>query len=198
MEAIIPKSVFLGVNMLVKNRPDDWYDKLYDELFYYEGNGGIFQLFKDRYQTTKQNDDIKFWRLFRCLYEQLEVVYPLMDIADILDEDYTPEIMYETMHKHEVKELNKLRNTALHGDEFIKLYRGQPFGDINGFSWTTDQNLAQWFATRTKTDLKPIVYIASIPREEIICYWNERKEKEVFMTPKFVLDYNIKLTKEEL
>jgi hypothetical protein len=121
-----------------------------------------------------------------------------MDIADILDEDYTPEIMYETMHKHEVKELNKLRNTALHGDEFIKLYRGQPFGDINGFSWTTDQNLAQWFATRTKTDLKPIVYIASIPREEIICYWNARKEKEVFMTPKFVLDYNIKLTKEEL
>jgi len=160
----------------------DWYDKLYDEIYHYEKSGGLISLFKDRYQTSLQEDDVKYIRLFRCLYEQLEQTYPLIDIQQFIYDDYTPELMYESMHKWEVPLLSAIRGSQ----DNIKLYRGQIKGKINGFSWTTDKNLACWFATRTNTKFAPTLITADVPTDDIWCFWNDREEKEVFAPPKHI------------
>lgn len=184
--------------MLKKQKQKDWFDTYYDEIHYYETSGGMYQLFKDRYQTEKQNDDVKFWRIFRCLYEHLEVVYPLVDVQDFLYIDYCPEIMHETMFHEEHEALASIRNKALSGLDFRTIYRGQPDGDINGYSWTLDENLAKWFATRGGRTKNPIIYKAQMPLEEIIVYWNGRKEKEIFAPPKYIHETSNKIEKEKL
>jgi hypothetical protein len=69
----------------------------------------------------------------------------------------------------------------------IQVWRGTWGIDIkaaaSGFSWTTDRDLACWFAMRMSAR-SPLVLLAEVRREMIACYTNDRDEKEiVLITP---------------
>jgi hypothetical protein len=83
-------------------------------------------------------------------------------------------------------------DTSSHPD-IIRVWRGTWGIGIKaattGFSWTTDRDLACWFAMRMSAR-SPLVLMAEVPRETIACYTNERGEKEVvlFTPPAAVVD----------
>lgn len=192
----IKKILFFLKDLILKLRMDknkiNWYSELFQEIDKYQ-KLGIKQLFIDWF--SGKFDDVVFWKLFRALYEELEYVYPLMDIQDIIYNAYTPEALYETMFDDEHEVLNSLRNHQL--SKVITIYRGQVEGDINGFSWTIDKKLAKWFSKRLGSK-NPIVYRATIPTEELYCFWNSRKEKEVFIPPKLLKAVAFEISKENL
>jgi hypothetical protein len=71
----------------------------------------------------------------------------------------------------------------------VRVWRGTcalPFSKaVRGYSWTTDRDVACWFAMRFSDAYKnPLVLTAEIEREMIGAYSNERKEREVvLLTP---------------
>jgi len=50
-----------------------------------------------------------------------------------------------------------------------------------GFSWTTDRNVACWFAIRLDDVGKPLVITAQIPKRDVLYFSNERTENELLL-----------------
>ena len=50
-----------------------------------------------------------------------------------------------------------------------------------GFSWTTDRNVACWFAIRLDDVGKPLVITAQIPKRDVLYYSNDRTENELLL-----------------
>lgn len=69
--------------------------------------------------------------------------------------------------------------------ENVNVYRGVgPKGTEKALSWTTEKNIAKWFAKRFAGDEKDCkIFAAEIDKNDIFAYTNERGEKEV------ILDY---------
>ena len=67
-------------------------------------------------------------------------------------------------------------------DEIV-VYRGLQGkkAKAKGFSWTTDEWRARWFANRWKTQNK--VFRAKIRKEDVFMYTDARNEKEVILNP---------------
>ena len=67
----------------------------------------------------------------------------------------------------------------------ITIYRGVEKNKKNStkaLSWTLNKDKAKWFATRYED--KGIMFTAKIKKEDVLAYFNSRKEEEV------VIDYN--------
>lgn len=82
------------------------------------------------------------------------------------------------MDQEELKIYNSLPNE-------ITIYRGVEDNKKNGvkaLSWTLNKDKAKWFATRYED--KGIMFTAKIKKEDVLAYFNSRKEEEV------VIDYN--------
>ena len=67
-------------------------------------------------------------------------------------------------------------------EEPFTIYRG---GHIQGFSWTTDIELAKWFANRWGK--KEPVWKATVSNGDVIGFYNGRKESEVIVYPPAML-----------
>lgn len=73
---------------------------------------------------------------------------------------------------------------SLPGPGPFTVYRGVggrgPARRVRGLSWTASRDRARWFAGRTGLWrlADPAVYAARVPREHVLAYTNERKEKE--------------------
>jgi hypothetical protein len=64
----------------------------------------------------------------------------------------------------------------------LVVYRGAGVGGERGFSWSTDQAMAMWFATRiAKTKRPAIVVTATIPPARVLGILNGRDESEVIV-----------------
>jgi len=71
----------------------------------------------------------------------------------------------------------------LPGDGPFKVYRGVAGTGaarrVRGFSWTGDFETAKWFADRFKNILdKPMVYEATVEKDMVLAYSNDRDEQE--------------------
>lgn len=74
-------------------------------------------------------------------------------------------------------------------DDTVTVYRGvTSFNaeNIKALSWTLDYEKAVWFAHRFDEDGK--VYEAQIAKEYILAYFNSRKEQEVIVDPKHLIN----------
>lgn len=85
-----------------------------------------------------------------------------------------------------------------HLPEIVRIWRGTHGITLRqaakGFSWTTDRDVACWFAFFRNTDRAPQVITAIIPKEQIAYFSNERSEQEAVLMkpPKSVcIDRNI-------
>lgn len=90
------------------------------------------------------------------------------------------------MHKEELAAYNKLPKT-------VHVYRGVTSGrkqDIQSMSWTTDLDMAVWFAKRFGK--KGFVCEADIAKEDILAYWDLSNEAEVVVNPQKLKDVQVK------
>lgn len=96
-----------------------------------------------------------------------------------------------------IRFFKKANRKMLLGDENLKalssmqeqivVYRGlQRNASVQGLSWTTDQQVASWFATRF--DNNGDVYKAIIEKSRILAYFGDRGEQEVVLNPKDLID----------
>jgi hypothetical protein len=92
------------------------------------------------------------------------------------------------MKEEEMKVYNEL-------PDIVTIYRGlipKSFSKrrkqiIRGFSWTLDKDKAKWFALRyTFDDNESLLVTATILKEHIAFYCNDREEQEVVVNPKFL------------
>lgn len=68
----------------------------------------------------------------------------------------------------------------LSDDDMVTIYRGVGVNSYKGLSWTTDKNVAEWFAKRFKTDGdKGYVFTGRVHKKDIIGLFNSRNEQEV-------------------
>lgn len=68
--------------------------------------------------------------------------------------------------------------------EKVTIYRGiRDEKYIKGFSWTVSKDKGIWFAKRFDTD-NQILLETVIDKKDILCYTDERDEKEVIINPK--------------
>ena len=69
--------------------------------------------------------------------------------------------------------------------ETIRVWRGVSGIPANkarqGFSWTTDRNVACWFAVRMDDVGMPLVVTAQIPKRDVLYYSNYRTENELLL-----------------
>jgi hypothetical protein len=69
--------------------------------------------------------------------------------------------------------------------ETIRVWRGvsgiSAKNARQGFSWTTDRNVACWFAIRLDDVGKPLVITAQIPKRDVLYYSNDRTENELLL-----------------
>ena len=66
-------------------------------------------------------------------------------------------------------------------DGEFRIYRG---GTPNGFSWSLDKGIAEWFATRFKSiGIVDKVYTMLVTKAEVLWYTDERNEQEVVLIP---------------
>lgn len=83
------------------------------------------------------------------------------------------------MNRGEQKKFNKL-------PERVTIYRGVYNPDYkNGFSWTIDKRIANWFANRYE-DEQSYVYECIVDKKDILCYLDIRNEKEVIIDPEIL------------
>lgn len=71
------------------------------------------------------------------------------------------------------------------GDNVI-VYRGQPYRDghgIMGLSWSICFEVAETFATSTDSLPHGWVFTATVPRQAIVCFLEERGEDELIIAP---------------
>lgn len=68
--------------------------------------------------------------------------------------------------------------------ETITVYRGCKEGqNENGYSYTTDESIASWFANRFNNGTPKVVEL-TVKKEDILAYTNSRGEKEVIIVKK--------------
>jgi hypothetical protein len=73
----------------------------------------------------------------------------------------------------------------------LTVYRGYrlPRGTREGWSWTTDQAKAEWFARRLLVQGdKPMLVSGTLPKVDVIAYFTRRGESEVVAAPRSVKD----------
>lgn len=80
--------------------------------------------------------------------------------------------------------MNKDELAVLKGlPDIVTIYRGVRSEDYKyGFSWTLSKSKAEWFATRFERDT-PILLKTTVSREDILCYTDNRNEREIIIDP---------------
>ena len=125
--------------------------------------------------------------------------------ARMTKEAFTKGVMYAaTMKEMFCREMiplfkKKKFDKSLYNDTKSKLpkelvlYRGCGEDEVKkgkyGFSWTTDRNVAEWFAKRTAkmNNINTVICTCKANVDDIIAYVNNRNEKEcIFLQPKDV------------
>jgi hypothetical protein len=72
----------------------------------------------------------------------------------------------------------------------LTIYRGYDSkrGNPNGWSWTTDQRIAEWFAVRLsgKRSGKPCIAVGAAARDDVLAHFTGRDEAEVLIDSQHV------------
>ena len=124
--------------------------------------------------------DIEYWTILGFLWSMAH--WPSESLNDwiYLFSSDRPK-RHKLMSLKEQKIFNEL-------PEKVKIYRGHDKDHLDGLSWSLDKNIAEFFAyryVRRKSDCDFIVTEKTVPKEDIVCYLNDRKENEVIYIENF-------------
>lgn len=137
-----------------------------------------------RRQTTRSASTAKrkaFWETFAEVYIDTENWYELPQrlwCEQWIDSDrnkYHAWMLEGMMNEDERADYDALPDR-------ITVYRGwHRERGADGWSWTTERGVAEWFAARFRPDgATPQVATGEVEKRHVLAYWTRRKESEVF------------------
>ena len=143
------------------------------------------------------DDDKEFWKHFCECYKNDEYINKFFMVeAPISHEEG---ILSLQKHKnqilkilnlkrpHRINMMTKEEQKALNSmPDVIRIFRGFSLDELeNGFSWTVDFEMAEWFTNRTNGDF---VLAGYAKKPDVIAYITGRDEEEILIDPKNVFD----------
>jgi hypothetical protein len=114
-------------------------------------------------------------------------------LSSVWEHDHD-EVIAAAANKQQLRHMFRYAAFPLPSDlpDVVTVWRGtsgQPFKEARktGYSWTTDRDMACWFAMRFADNYGyPLVLTANVSKSDIVLFSNERCESEavIFRTPK--------------
>jgi HD-GYP domain-containing protein (c-di-GMP phosphodiesterase class II) len=165
-------------------------DKNFKSLFLIIDQRIVFSAFKEYFNLISNNEKFD---VFMRIYINLDYGF------HYLDNDFIEEIFSFRTEDFNEKLKNDLKR-IIKEEDIITIYRGESTESKNineAFSWTTDINIAAFFATRFNVYGR--IYKAKIKTEDIINYIDKRDESEIIIKPKDLIDVeNLNLLNSEV
>ncbi|MGL5315907.1 MAG: hypothetical protein ACRC92_21810 [Peptostreptococcaceae bacterium] len=110
--------------------------------------------------------------LFTQSYESTEL--PYQDFDDIME-------LYYFLEGEDLQVLSTKVEINYDDNDMVEIYRGQLEGYDFNISWTTDYDIAKFFATRWGKN--GVIYKAKVHKNDIWYTSNDRSEKEIILKP---------------
>jgi hypothetical protein len=118
-----------------------------------------------------------FWYLFHEIWTNTESVFLHHQILNDMVGYHWNKTRFDFLSDDEL-------NTYKHLSKKIQVFRGCCQHNVNGWSWTTDRNTAEWFAHRfSMGDAEPQLVLAIIQKSDIIGLYMGRGEEEICVRP---------------
>lgn len=132
-------------------------------------------------QYSLEMDDETYWSLLADVWQHQEQV-------GVCHEIFTDLFLSDRPQREKLMEDDE-RAALAQLPEQVTIYRGVTGDEDEGFSWTTDKRIAEWFASRAATTYtfaknNPLVMTGTVNRKDIVAYLLE--EKEVIVFPEYV------------
>lgn len=124
--------------------------------------------------------DVDYWEILADLWRDSENI---RQNAEMWEDFLTaPRGSKENLMSEDEREA-----LAAMADRFT-IYQGHTFDRDDGWSWTTDEKTAVWFARRfaSMEDSTPLVTVATVDKSEVVAYFLGRGEHEIIVDPDMV------------
>jgi hypothetical protein len=138
---------------------------------------------------------VKFWNLVRAVWVDSENFDPSDHWEDMVESDVPHRgFMTHTEDRRKLRDMPDMltvyRGIRVPVDSEDMDYDVEEVG-LGGMSWTLDEWRAKFFAKRYgRPDLASIVVTATIPKDSVVAYINDRSEDEIILMPHAVIDYD--------
>lgn len=159
--------------------------KLFEELFEQKDFSSLLMRPASNVKLTLLKDIIEKYNE-NFLYDLFLTWYISSDYGfSVISPDLVKKLVRLKSDEEKAKTAEKIRDMP----EVITVYRGE--GDkstpyYNAYSWTTDINVAKFFALRHNNGTSAKIYKAVINKKDIIEYLDDRNESEVLIMPENV------------
>lgn len=131
-----------------------------------------------------QLSDDEYWNLLGDIWTDTENLWQNYD-------EWHEALMAERGAREQIMAPEERAFLDAQPDEFT-IYRGYhtegDSGPLRGYSWTLSREKAEWFGKRRAADMTPMLATATIRRDDVIAYFNERGEDEIVVLPEHLRD----------
>ncbi|NBZ97080.1 MAG: hypothetical protein EBR40_11795 [Proteobacteria bacterium] len=119
----------------------------------------------------------EYWELLASVWMDSENIRENFEVLEILLRNPKPDREY-FMTPEDREVLASLPDT-------VTVYQGHTLDRDDGWSWTTDEATAVWFARRfgMLEDATPVVSVGFVPKPAITAYLGGRNESEIVVDP---------------
>ncbi len=151
-----------------------------DWLGYIIAHEGPFQM-EVLHGLVNHLADKEYWEMIGNIFTNMDNQWQYKDILEKLLTSDRPK-------RSSIMTTSERRKLSTLPDE-IQVYRGYGIARFKeGWSWTTDQAKAEWFARRFAAldHVKPKVITGTVSKTDVIAYFGRRKESEIVCRPKSV------------
>ena len=126
-------------------------------------------------------DGPTYWELLASVWIDSENIVQMRDQWD--------ELLADTREGREFMMSDDERAALAALPELITVYQGHTDERDDGWSWTTDRDIAEWFAGRFANleGGEPRMTIGNVARRSVVAYLLRRNEYEVLVNPDFVV-----------
>ena len=134
-------------------------------------------------------EPVNFWTMFHQHWNSVENPSDFMphinDMFEYDDYGFNYDMLQDESRLNTLEPEDKAFYLSL-PDEFA-VFRGCHSFNEQGFSWTTDKEVAERFALRMAIDKEYILLQGMVRKTDVICAYDNRHEKEIVVLPKKVI-----------
>jgi len=134
-------------------------------------------------------EPVNFWTMFHQHWNSVENPSDFTDMIHSMfeydDYGFNFDMLQDESRLNTLEPEDKTFYDSL-PDEFA-VFRGCHSFNEQGFSWTTDKEVAERFALRMAIDKEYILLQGMVRKTDVICAYDNRHEKEILVLPKKVI-----------
>ena len=134
-------------------------------------------------------EPVNFWTMFHQHWNSVENPSDFTDMLHSMFEYDDYGFNYDMLQDESRLNTLEPEDKAFYDilpDEFA-VFRGCHSFNEQGFSWTTDREVAERFALRMAIDKEYILLQGMVRKTDVICAYDNRSEKEILVLPKKVI-----------